>query len=404
MPRQALAEINANALRNKARQRPGPKPKDFAHRVFKPTPPKQKERRSYSRETKLQVITWLFHHRIYDPRPLYLQAYRIREGLERDDSLWRPSTNEEAAKHWLIPAATIGVWWTSRYKILYTDGKRSRCDRSNVFSEQWPELEAQLCTQFLVCRLDGRLISRGWFRRRSQNLAFWIYGPNSKFKFTAGWFFGFCRRYDITRRRVTRQAQKQPKEYQEYINKFLQFVRRNSVSPEYFHIMDSGGNYLLQPLLRLQPSNILNMDEVPIPFEFLDGYTYHICGEKTITGKTDRSGWGKRQATLILYIFANGIPRILPKLVFHGKPDGLIRKKESHLYDPRVTVEFNNTAYNNGDLFNKWIDEELAIAINGDGLLIMDHASFHKTESALKKLRSYSILPALIPGGCTSLL
>ena len=87
MPRQALAEINANTLRNKARQRPGPKPKDFAHRVFKPIPPKQKERRSYSRETKLQVITWLFHHRIYDPRPLYLQAYRIREGLKRDDSL-----------------------------------------------------------------------------------------------------------------------------------------------------------------------------------------------------------------------------------------------------------------------------------------------------------------------------
>ena len=146
------------------------------------------------------------------------------------------------------------------------------------------------------------------------------------------------------------------------------------------------------------------MDEVPIPFEFLDGYTYHIYGEKTITGKTDRSRWGKWQATLILYIFADGIPRISPKLIFHSKPDGLIRSKESHLYHPGVTVEFNDTVYNNGDLFNKWIDEELAISLTGDGLLIMDYAAFYKTELALLKLRGHCILPALIPGGCTSLL
>jgi DDE superfamily endonuclease len=146
------------------------------------------------------------------------------------------------------------------------------------------------------------------------------------------------------------------------------------------------------------------MDKVPIPFKFLDGYTYHICREKTITGKTDRSGWGKRQATLILYIFADGIPRISPKLIFHGKPNRLIRSKESHLYHPGVTVEFNDTAYNNGDLFDKWINEELAISLIGDGLLIMDYTAFYKTESALLKLWGHCILPALIPRGYTSLL
>jgi hypothetical protein len=130
-PRQALTEINANALRNRARQRPGPKPKDFALRVFKPTPPKQKQRRSYSKATKLEVITWLFHHRVYDSRPLHLQAYRIRDGLERDDDdFWRPATYEEAAEHWRIPAPTIAVWWNTWYSILYTGGKQSRCNRS----------------------------------------------------------------------------------------------------------------------------------------------------------------------------------------------------------------------------------------------------------------------------------
>ena len=169
-------------------------------------------------------------------------------------------------------------------------------------------------------------------------------------------------------------------------------------------MVDLAGNYLLQPLARLPALNILNMDEVPIPFKFLDGYTYHIYGEKTITGKTDRSRWGKQQATLILYIFADGILRISPKLIFHGKPDGLIRSKESHLYYPGVTVEFNDTVYNNGDLFDKWINKELAMSLTGDGLLIMDYTAFHKTESALLKLWGYCILPALILGGYTSLL
>src|SRR6202035_5761737 len=43
-------------------------------------------------------------------------------------------------------------------------------------------------------------------------------------------------------------------------------------------------------------------------------------------------------ATLILYIFTNGILRIAPKLILYSKPNGTIRLKESHLYNPSVTV------------------------------------------------------------------
>jgi hypothetical protein len=79
----------------------------------------------------------------------------------------------------------------------------------------------------------------------------------------------------------------------------------------------------------------LNFDETPIPFEYIDQKTYNIRGAKTVTAKTDCSGWDKRQATLILYIFADGIPRIPPKLIFHGKSTnegGKIEEHESHLY------------------------------------------------------------------------
>jgi len=63
----------------------------------------------------------------------------------------------------------------------------------------------------------------------------------------------------------------------------------------------------------------MNFDETPIPFEYIDKKTYNTRGAKTITAKTDRSGWDKRQATLVLYIFADGVLRIQPKLIFYGK-------------------------------------------------------------------------------------
>ena len=47
---------------------------------------------------------------------------------------------------------------------------------------------------------------------------------------------------------------------------------------------------------------ILNLNKTPIPFKYLDSYTYDFCGVKTISSKSNWSRWNKRQATLILYI------------------------------------------------------------------------------------------------------
>ena len=119
------------------------------------------------------------------------------------------------------------------------------------------------------------------------------------------------------------------------------------------------GNKITADIGCFQLSNILNLDETPIPFEYLEGRTYDIKGSKTIAGKTDGSGWDKRQATLILYIFADGIPRIKPKLIFHGKTGDAIAKKEGHMWSKNVTVLFNPTAYNNELIFSQFIYEEL---------------------------------------------
>ena len=67
-------------------------------------------------------------------------------------------------------------------------------------------------------------------------------------------------------------------------------------------------------------------------------------------------------------------------------------------------MEFNNIVYNNSNLFNKQINNKLAISFTNNGLVIIDYAAFYKTELVLLKFQGYCILPVLIPKGCTSLL
>lgn len=178
---------------------------------------------------------------------------------------------------------------------------------------------------------------------------------------------------------------------------WLRFNRRNSTPL---------GNWMATMLHhRFLLSNILNLDETPVPFEYLAGRTYDIKGAKEVKAKTDRSGWDKRQATLILYIFADGISRINPTLIFHGAEEGKILETEGHNYHPDVDVFFNKTAYNNEALFKSWIGKKLMPALEGrDSLLVMDVASFHKTPDILELLRDKKVVTSLIPGGCTGLL
>jgi hypothetical protein len=293
-----LSEVDANIHRNTQSTRPGPKSKDLAHRTYNPTKFKQTQRvvRSYSREKKLDILLWLTHHEVYDPRPLYDQCYALRNSASWDsDTLIRSPTEQEAADFFKIPRRTISQWWQDRAKIIDLQ-KYGRSNRSYVQSEHYPELELMLFKAFQKARSEGQHVcNRGWFRRHSQKLAQLLASstvesnnsshPYHQFKFTYGWFNGFMTRWSIARRRVTKQAQKRPEAYQKYINNFLKFIRRisirNTICPD-----------SLQPIStnRFPSCRIMNMDETPLPWEFLDGYTYDLKGSRTVSAKTDRSG------------------------------------------------------------------------------------------------------------------
>jgi len=148
------------------------------------------------------------------------------------------------------------------------------------------------------------------------------------------------------------------------------------------------------------------MDETPIPFDFLHRRTYEMKGSRTVWAKQTKGGWDKRQATLILYVFADGLSRIKPKLIFHAATGAQIRRNEEGLYDNRVTIEFNPTAYNNEALLLRWIDEALIKLEDwkDGGLLAIDAAEFHKIERVLNTLPNHCIIPSMIPPGCTGLV
>lgn len=157
------------------------------------------------------------------------------------------------------------------------------------------------------------------------------------------------------------------------------------------------------PVGRFEKSDICNLDETPIPFKYLDGKTYDTIGEKTIWGKGSKSGWDKRQASLVLCIFADGVPRVPPMIIFRGKCEQLGRERVE--YHPGVEVEFNNKAYMNDGLFLRYIEKQLVPVLGGrPTLFAIDLMGSHKTPAVLHKLCLHNITPSLIPGGCTSLI
>lgn len=197
---------------------------------------------------------------------------------------------------------------------------------------------------------------------------------------------------------ITKKAQKVPEDYRNLVVNWLWFNRRNSQPTTWMETV------LCQDVGRYYLSNICNVDETPLPFEYLNGRTYDLIGSKTIWIKETQSGWDKRQASLVLCIFADGINRVPPLIIFDGKTDRCLCK-EQNTYHPGVIVELNETAYMNDTLFIKYLHHYLIPALNGRlTLFALDLCRSHKTPAVLNQLRKHNIMSSLIPGGCTSLV
>jgi hypothetical protein len=220
-----------------------------------------------------------------------------------------------------------------------------------------PEMEFELHKEFVQARAEGMIISGRWFLvyacaiyrclypyRISQDKETGRFEYNL-FSFSGTWFLGFKTRYRIVLRCKTKQAQKPPEDFREKIENWLRFNCRNTI----INIDSNCG--ILRPLAtllvgRFKLSEIANMDQTPIAFEFLSGCTYDFKGAKTVWVKEQCSSWDRQQAILQVIVYADGINRCKPLLIFHGDPIRDSRwRAEMKLYNPRVRVAFNKTAW-----------------------------------------------------------
>lgn len=284
--------------------------------------------------------------------------------------------------------------WINQEKELVASSKGSRMVLKKGRRGEWNEMEEELHRRFLILRAEGIAIGRRWFCREGQQIFAEVYDGKEikKCEFSDGWFKGFCYRWNISWRMRTKVAQEAPVEKEAFILRFLQEIRQKS-----------------QPQGRFPLSRIYNMDQTPLPFEFLDTRTYAPRGSKTVWIRKDNPSWTKRQATLMLTACADGIYRCPPIVIFHGM-DGRetqCRIRERAKYHPGVRVIFNSTAYSNEQITLDWILTDICSMqspydnLQPERLVVLDVFSAQKTAEVLKTMTDLHITPVYVPEGCT---
>lgn len=182
-------------LKERTNCRPGPKPKPLNERPYKPPKPIRRIQRSYSRERKIEVILFREHHRV--------QSIDPNTGL----IVYCQPTFKQMEAFWKISDETIRGWCNSRESII--NSKVGTRQAQTTWICTWPDMEKKLYTKFVQRRTEGILVRRSWFRRESTKLWRDTYLDSvgvSLFVFSSSWFQGFCRRFSISLRAVTRQV------------------------------------------------------------------------------------------------------------------------------------------------------------------------------------------------------
>jgi len=371
------------------KKKPGPKRRPLSVALLKPKNPTLNPHRSYTVNYKLRILS-------------YWSSKCIPCGPTR----FREPTRAEVADRFQIPATNLSRWRREEEAGHYQEAKgRQHRVLGGGRQRRWKEMERELFELFRERRAMGRPVRRSWFRRVSKELIEKHYGEGEAnlFCFSNGWFRGFLSWHQISLRAITNKASKLPQDFGEAILNWMRFNRRNSqireaTSMEQGDLPAAIGRYRLQ--------NICNMDQTPVPYEFIEGHTYNIKGEKTIWMQSSQtSGWDKRQGTIQLTVFADGVPRVKPLIFFRGKGIEPTIITEMRTYDHRVVVKFNPTAYANSENIVSWLDEQLVPVLEGQPtLLALDLFSGHKTDEVLDTMKANDITVSVIPGGCTGLI
>ena len=204
-------------------------------------------------------------------------------------------------------------------------------------------MEAQLIEEFRELRRKGLKVKGYWFKIRAKQILAQL-KPEAQFAFSDGWFTGFKQRNNLSLRRATNTAQQPRTDKVSMLQHFHRTIRRVAAVEETTSSSDVG---------RFSLSQIANMDQTPLPFSFAGGETYNEAGARTVWVRGGASGMNKRQCTFQLTIFADGVPRVKPLIIFKGTGQRIPLLELAH-YDPRVQVVFQAKA---------WCDEKVMLGL-----------------------------------------
>ena len=125
------------------------------------------------------------------------------------------------------------------------------------------------------------------------------------------------------------------------------------------------------------------MDQTPMPFDLNSGKTDADKGSKTVWCRAvGGSGLDKRQATVQLTIYADGVRRVKPLVIFRGTGKR-ITQQERLEHDPRVNVQFNPNAWWDEDMFVSWARHMWRRDVETRKLLVIDSHRAQMTDQAM---------------------
>lgn len=238
-------------------------------------------------------------------------------------------------------------------------------------------------------RREGKVVQRWWFNTHMIQLVK-ERNPEKAGKASDHWFFAFCRRYGVALRRKTHTAQKAPEQLRNTIMKFHSKILREQKRGKY------------------EDCDTANMDQTPLPFVLDDGKSYDSTGAKEVWCSNASSGLDKRQCTVQLTIFADGVWRVRPTIIFRGQGKRISPNKKRS-WDSRVNAMFQPKAWCDENLMKVWVEGEWGNMFtnppraNLSGkILVADVHRAQQTDEVRQLLQTKKTLLINIPPGCTS--
>ena len=291
--------------------------------------------------------------------------------------LAKANGNRKAAKELNVDESMIRRW-RKQEDVLRQTKKTCKSLRGNT--PRWPELEDNLKHWVLEMQSVGRSISTVSIRLKAKALAKEMGITN--FSGAQSWCTRFMKRNYLSIRCKTTLSQRRPSDFEEKASTFRQFC-----------------------LMKIEEKNIdhnciVNMDEVPVPFDMPPNRTIEQVGANSVPIIT--TGNEKTSCTVVLACSSSGL-KLPPMVIFKRKtlpkgnfPDG-------------VVVKANEKGWMDENLMRAWINEVFIKRPGGffhtsSSMLICNSMRAHLTETVKSLVRRANTVLTVIPGGLTKIL